>query len=215
MHVGYAGNTALAAEVATKTNDSLIRIAIAAFLIEFFLHAIFLRALVAPLYLMFASGLAVAAALGLTVWVFQGLLGYPGLTFYSPFATAVLLIALGSDYNVFGVGRIWEEAENRPLREAVTVAVPRSTRAINTAGIALAGSFALVSVVALVPFREIAFTMFVGLMLDTLLVRFVMIPSLVTIVGTASGWPGHRLRGTADRPSGAPGHQPDAAPAAP
>lgn len=193
VHTGFTGDTALASEIATRTKDNLSRIAITAFLVEFVLLAIFLRALLAPIYLMLSSVLVVAAALGLTTFVFQDHLGHSGLTFYEPFVTAVLLIALGSDYNVFGVGRIWEEAADRPLRKAITIAVPRSTRAINTAGITLAGSFALVALIPLGPFRQIAFTMFVGLLLDTSLVRFLLVPSLVSLVGTASGWPGRRL----------------------
>ena len=70
----------------------------------------FLRALVAPLYLLATNVLAVGAALGLTTLVFQDLLGADGLVFYVPFAAAVLLVALGSDYNIFSVGYIWEQA---------------------------------------------------------------------------------------------------------
>lgn len=196
VQIGFAGDTALAAQVADKTKQDLTRIGIAAFVIELALLVLFLRAVVAPVYLMLASVLAVAAALGLTVFIFQDLLGHSGLTFYVPFATPVLLIALGSDYNVFGVGRIWAEAKDRPLRDAIRVAVPRSTRAINTAGVTLAGSFALVALVPLVPFREIAFAMVAGLLIDTFLLRLVLVPSLISLVGQVSGWPGHRLSAT-------------------
>ena len=72
------------------------------------------------------------AALGLTVALFQGQLGQDGLIFYIPFAAGVLLVSLGSDYNIFSVGYVWAEARHRPLAEALAVAVPRSTRAITT-----------------------------------------------------------------------------------
>ena len=78
------------------------------------LLALFLRALVAPLYLVAASVLGLAASLGLTTFVFQDVLGDDDLTYYVPFAAAVLLVALGSDYNVFVAGRIWEEARRLP-----------------------------------------------------------------------------------------------------
>src|SRR4029077_16525753 len=80
------------------------------------LLALLLRAVVAPFYLLAARVLALLASLGLTVWIFQGVLGYDSLVSYVPFVVAVLLISLGSDYNVFVVGRIWEEARRRPVR---------------------------------------------------------------------------------------------------
>ena len=76
--------------------------------VNFVLLALFLRALVAPLYLLAASVASVAAALGLTTLFFQGLLGHSDITYYVPFAAGVLLVSLGSDYNVYVVGRIWE-----------------------------------------------------------------------------------------------------------
>ena len=88
------------------TGEDLKRIAIAAIIINFLLLAIFLRALVAPIYLLASSLLALTAAMGLTTFVFQDLAGGEGLTFYVPFAASVLLIALGSDYNIFGVGHV-------------------------------------------------------------------------------------------------------------
>lgn len=107
----------------------------------------YLRAIVAPVVLLTCSALSVAAALGLTTLLFQGLLGQQGLTFYAPFAAAVLLIALGSDYNVFAVGPIWQEAARRPLAEALSVAVPRSSHAITVAGLILSATFAMVAII--------------------------------------------------------------------
>ena len=205
--LAYAGNTAIASEVSRLTLENLAVILAVAFGAEMFILALFLGALVAPLYLLFCSALTVAAALGLTVLLFQGLLGIGGLTFYAPFAAAVLLLALGSDYNVFGIGRIWEEARHRPLREAIRTVLPRTTRAISTAGVTLAGSFALLAVVPIVTFAELAFAMAVGLLIDTFVVRSILTPSLLTLVGTVSGWPGRRLHRNSpdtapDQPSG-------------
>jgi RND superfamily putative drug exporter len=192
--LAFAGNTAIASEVSRLTLQNLAVILAVAFGAELLILALYLGALIAPLYLLVCSALTVAAALGLTVLVFQGILGVGGLTFYAPFAAAVLLLALGSDYNVFGIGRIWDEARHRPLRDAIRAVLPRTTRAISTAGITLAGSFALLAVVPLVTFAELAFAMTVGLLIDTFIVRSVLTPSLLTLVGTASGWPGRRLR---------------------
>jgi uncharacterized protein (DUF2267 family) len=149
---------------------------------------------IAPLYLVAASVLGLAASLGVTTLVFQGLLGHEDLTYYVPFAAAVLLVALGSDYNVFVAGRIWEEARRRRLREAISVATPAAAKAVTVAGIALAASFALLVAVPLLSFREFAFVMGVGVLIDTFIVRSLLVPALTSLFGEASWWPGRRLR---------------------
>jgi RND superfamily putative drug exporter len=200
VEVGIAGDTALSEQVVEGTSDDLLRISVAALLVNLLLLVLFLRALVAPLCLLACSVLALAASLGLTVLVFQGLLGHDGLTFYVPFAAAVLLVALGSDYNIFAVGHIWHLASRRPLRSAIRIATPQTTRAITSAGVTLAASFGLLALVPLRPFRELAFAMSVGILLDVLVVRTLLVPALLTLVGPVSGWPWANLRG---EPTGA------------
>ncbi len=200
--VSYAGDTALGLSLVETADADLSRVAIAVVLVDLLLLVVFLRALVAPLYLLATSVLAVGAALGLTTWFFQDLLGRDGLVFYVPFAAAVLLISLGSDYNIFSVGYIWEEARHRPLSEALAVAVPRSTRAINAAGITLAASFALVALIPVGPFEELAFAVAVGVLIDAFVVRSLLVPALVSLVGRASGWPGRRLAPEPSVPGG-------------
>jgi len=186
---GVAGDTALGSETVARTVSDLGRIALAALAVDLVLLIIFLRAFVAPLYLLVTSALSVLAALGITSWVFQGWLGYEGVTYYVPFAASVLLVALGSDYNVFVVGQIWKEARVRPLRDAIRIAAPRAGRPISVAGLALAGSFALLALVPILPFREFAFAMCVGILIDSLVVRPLLVPALITLFGRASYWP--------------------------
>ena len=132
--------------------------------------------------------------------MFQTLLGYHQLAYYVPFAVAVLLISLGSDYNVFLVGRIWQEARLRPLREAIAIASPSAARTIRTAGITLAASFAAIAVIPIRSFREVAFAMVVGLLLETFVVRSLLAPALIALFGYTSGWPGKRLHTTQPPP---------------
>lgn len=188
----FTGETALAAETVETLTGDLVRIAIAAFAVNLILLMIFLRAIVAPLYLLFASALAFAATLGLTTFVFQDLLGHDEITYYVPFAVAVLLLSLGSDYNVFLVGRIWQEAETGSVHDAVATAAPRASRTIAIAGLALAFSFATLAFVPLREFREFAFAMTVGVLLDAFLVRALVVPALVSLFGEASWWPARR-----------------------
>ncbi len=193
VEVRLAGDTALAGETVETITHDLIRIGIAAFLVNFILLAIFLRALIAPLYLVLASALALAASIGLTTLFFQGFLGHDEITYHVPFAVAVLLLSLGSDYNVFVVGRIWQSAEGGlSLREAIATAAPRASRAIGVAGLALALSFAALALIDLRQFHEFAFAMCVGVLLDAFLVRALLIPALISLFGERSFWPRKR-----------------------
>jgi RND superfamily putative drug exporter len=183
------GETALAGEAIDSAKADIGRVGLAIALAIVILLALFLRALLAPLYLLAASVLALLSALGLTVWIFQVMLGYPSIVYYVPFIVAVLLISLGSDYNVFVVGRIWEEARRRPLREAVAVAAPRASRAITAAGLALAAGFGVLALIPLDQFREIAVAMALGIVIDTFVVRSLLVPALVVLFGRAGSWP--------------------------
>ncbi|HET8683792.1 MAG TPA: MMPL family transporter [Micromonosporaceae bacterium] len=187
------GDTAIAKVIVDQTVQDLGRIAVAALAANLLFLVLYLRALVAPVLLLGCSILAIGATLGLTTLLFQGVLGGDGLTFYVPFAAAVLLAALGSDYNIFGIGHAWEEARVRPLREALAVTIPQSAQAIRTAGLTLAISFGLLAIVPLRPFRELAFALTVGILVDSFIVRSLLAPSVLTLVGSASGWPGRQL----------------------
>lgn len=187
--VDYGGETALSVDADHAVVTSIWRIALVAFAVNAFFLIVFLRALVAPLYLLLASALVLAATFGLTAYLFQGLFGWSGITYYIPIAIGVLLVSLGSDYNLFVVGRIWQEARRRPLREAVRSAAPRTGRAISVAGVAMAFSFALLALVPLRPFRVFAFAMAAGILLDSLLVRSILVPSLIVAFGRFGYWP--------------------------
>jgi RND superfamily putative drug exporter len=192
---GITGQTALASDTVQAVVDTSFRVGAAVLLVNFLLLALFLRAVVAPLYLLAASVASVAATLGLTTYVFQDLLGHSDLTYYVPFAAGVLLVCLGSDYNVYVVGRIWQEAERMPLREAIAFAAPRASKAIGVAGIALAASFAMLAVVPIDGFRELAFMLAVGILIETFVVRSALIPALISLFGRTSAWPGSLREG--------------------
>jgi RND superfamily putative drug exporter len=181
--VGMTGDTSIAAELNADTWTAFARVAPAALLVLLVLLWVLLRSRSAPLYLVGVSVLVVAASLGLTVYVFQDLLGYGELAFFVPIAAAILLLALGADYNVFLISRIWSEAERQDLRPAIRTAGSRAARAIMVAGMILALSFAAVALIPIAAFRELAFAMCVGLLIDTLLARTLLIPALVSLFG--------------------------------
>ncbi len=194
VHMSFGGETALADDTISRVIDDLKRVSVVVILVNLVLLALFMRALVAPLYLVAASVLGLLASLGLTTLVFQKVLGDEDITYYVPFAAAVLLVALGSDYNVFVAGRIWEEARHYRLREAIAVAMPAASRAVTAAGLALAASFALLAIVPLRSFREFAFVMAVGVLVDTFIVRSMLVPALTSLFGEVAWWPGRRVR---------------------
>ena len=209
VEAGLIGDSATGAFIVNQTRGDLLRIAAAALAANLAMLVIFLRALVAALMLLAATVLSLTATLGVTTWVFDLVDPGAGLIFYVPFAAAVLLLAFGSDYNIFGVGHVWDEARRRPLAQAIAVAMPQTTRPITAAGLALAASFAMLAVVPLSPFRQLAFAMGVGIALDVLVVRSLLMPALLLVVGPASAWPSRRL---ATRPPHGPdaprGHEP-------
>ncbi len=196
--ISYAGDTALADDTVSDIYKNMVRVAAVVLIVNLLLLIVFLRSLIAPLFLLGSSAIAVAASLGLTTWIFQSWLGYGQLTYYVPFVVSVLLISLGSDYNIFVVGRIWQEASLRPLREAIAIAAPEASRAIRAAGITLAASFAIIAIIPIRSFREIAFAMVTGILIETFVVRSLLAPSLITIFGYVSGWPGRRLHAGVD-----------------
>ncbi len=189
-----AGDTALASDTIERTMHDLRVIGVVVVIVMLLQLAAFLRSLVAPVYLLAVSALAYVATLGVSTWVFGDVLGTVTTTFFVPFASAVLLVALGSDYNIFLVGRIWDETRHRPLRDAISVAAPGASRAIAVAGITLAGSFEMLALVPIRPMQQLAFVMAGGILLDTFFVRALLVPALVAAVGPISAWPGRFRR---------------------
>jgi RND superfamily putative drug exporter len=200
---GLAGDTAVAGELVAATNADLKRIAVAVLLVNLVLLMVFLRAIVAPVLLLACSVLALAASLGCLTLVFQDRLGHDGVAFYVPFAASVLLLSLGSDYNIYGVGHVWTRAKHTTMRKAIAERVPETSGAITAAGITLAASFGMLALVPLRQFRELAFVMGLGVLIDALVVRAVMVPALLALLGDFSAWP-RRLR-AADAPEAAEG----------
>jgi len=189
---GFAGDTAIAVEIRDAVVASILPVAVATAILDLVLLSLLLRSLIAPLYLLITSALAVSAPLGLTIYLFQGYAGHAYVDFYVLVAVAVLLFSLGSDYNLFVVGRIWEQAGEEPLLQAVDTAGSQASHAIRIAAITLALSFATLVIVPLVSFREFAFAMAVGVIIDSFVVRSYLVPALISFVGKVSLWPRHQ-----------------------
>jgi RND superfamily putative drug exporter len=125
------------------------------------------------------------------------------VTFILPFLMFIFLLALGEDYNILVMSRIREEAAKRPLREAVVAAVGASGSTVTSAGLVLAGTFTVFAVAGSAgpggsQIRAIGFGLAVGVLLDTFVVRTILVPATVTLLGRWNWWPARMGRAPAD-----------------
>ena len=188
--VAIGGPSSFYADMRQISNDDF-RILVAVTLVAIFVVlAMLLRSLVAPLYLLATVVLSYAATMGITVAVFQGIVGDPGITFWLAPMLFVILVALGADYNIFIMSRIREEADaGHEIHEAVARGVTLTGRVITSAGVILAGTFAALLLAPLPNLRQIGFGVTVGILIDTFLVRSLLVPAATMLLGKWAFWP--------------------------
>jgi putative drug exporter of the RND superfamily len=150
---------------------------------------VLLRAVLAPLVLMATTTLSTLAALGMGGWVSVHLLGFPALDNTTPLFAFLFLVALGVDYTIFLVTRAQEETPHHGTRGGIVRAVSATGAVITSAGIVLAAVFAVLGVLPLVALTQLGIIVGLGILLDTFVVRTVVIPALFTLVGPAIWWP--------------------------
>jgi putative drug exporter of the RND superfamily len=150
---------------------------------------VLLRAVVAAVLLILTVIGSFAAALGAGAWLFREVLGYPALDNPVPLFAFLFLVALGVDYNIFLVTRAREEAATRGTRDGMIVALAATGAVITSAGILLAAVFAVLGVLPIVTLTQIGVIVGLGVLLDTLLVRTVLVPALATLLGERFWWP--------------------------
>ncbi|MBN1529905.1 MAG: MMPL family transporter [Thermoleophilaceae bacterium] len=148
-----------------------------------------LRALVAPLILTATVVLSFAAALGVGFVVFDVVFGFPGSSPDLALFAFVFLVALGIDYNIFLMARVREESQRHGAREGMLRGLAVTGGVITSAGVVLAGTFLVLAVLPLVFLTEIGFVVAFGVLLDTLVVRSILVPALVFDIGAKIWWP--------------------------
>jgi RND superfamily putative drug exporter len=149
-----------------------------------------LRALAAPAYLMLTVVASFLATLGLVTFGFTELLGSDGMTFDLVLLSFIFLVALGVDYNIFLMTRAREEAAARGTREGVLVALESTGTVVTGAGLILAGTFATLTLLPLEQLVQIGATVAIGVLLDTFVVRSLLIPAITYLCGERAWWPG-------------------------
>jgi len=150
---------------------------------------VLLRSIVAPLILVATVLVTYVSSLGLSWLLFTKVIGFTSLDDSTPLLAFVFLVALGIDYNIFLVGRAVEEARAHGSREAMIRSLAATGGVITSAGILLAAVFAVLGVLPLVALAQIGVIICVGVLLDTLVVRTVLVPALALLLGDAFWWP--------------------------
>ncbi|MGH2963167.1 MAG: MMPL family transporter, partial [Solirubrobacterales bacterium] len=182
-----------------------------ALVVVFLILAALLRAIVAPLVLIATVILSYAAALGIGTFFFESIFDFPGIDPALPLFAFIFLVALGIDYNLFLMARVREETIEHGTRTGTIRGLAVTGAVITSAGLVLAGTFSTLAVLPLVFLTEIGFVVAVGVLIDTFLVRSLLVPALVLDIGDRVWWPsalahlaGRRRR---DRPDAKPAYE--------
>jgi RND superfamily putative drug exporter len=157
--------------------------------IVFVILGLLLRSLIAPVVLIGTVVLSFMAALGFSAVIFDVVFGFPGSDPSFPLFAFIFLVALGVDYNIFLMARVREESQRHGTREGMLRGLAVTGGVITSAGIVLAGTFSVLAVLPLVFLTELGFAIAFGVLLDTFLVRSVLVPALVFRIGPKIWWP--------------------------
>ncbi len=157
--------------------------------VVFAILVVLLRSVAAPLMLMATVVLSFFAALGLALIVFSLFADFPGEDPSYPLFAFIFLVALGVDYNIFLMARVREEAHRMPTRDAMLLALAVTGGVITSAGVVLAGTFAVLAVLPLIALTQLGITVALGVLLDTLVVRSILVPALTFELGERTWWP--------------------------
>jgi len=147
------------------------------------------RSVVAPIYMMGTILLSYAATLGLSMFLFDVFLGLEALSYRIPLYTFVFLIALGVDYSIMLIARIREEMQSMPFEDAVRRGVDRTGGVISSAGLILAATFLVLATMPIYELKLFGFIMALGILIDTFIVRPLLIPAILIQLGKWSFWP--------------------------
>ncbi len=167
--------------------------------VVFLILIVLLRALVAPLLLIGTVILSYAAALGIGYLAFDVLFDFPGSDPSLPLFAFIFLVALGVDYNIFLMARVREETQGSNPREGVLRGLAVTGAVITSAGLVLAGTFSALAVLPLIFLTELGFVVAIGVLLDTFIVRSILVPALSLDLGRRIWLPSALGRETDDR----------------
>jgi RND superfamily putative drug exporter len=189
--VGGTTATAVDTEAASIRDRTLIIPLV--LLVILLILMLLLRAIVAPLLLVGTVVLSFAATMGVSALVFNHVFQMPGADPAVPLFGFVFLVALGIDYNIFLMTRVREEALKVGARAGMSRGLGITGGVITSAGVVLAATFAALSVIPILFLLQLAFIVAFGVLLDTILVRSLLVPALGHELGRAMWWPSRRI----------------------
>jgi RND superfamily putative drug exporter len=183
------GNTAVNLDVQTASQrDNRVVIPLIMGVVLLVL-ALLLRAVVAPLILIATVVLSYAAALGISAWIFDAFLGVDSTDSSFPLFVFVFLVALGIDYNIFLMTRVREESFDHGTRRAALIGLSATGGVITSAGLVLAATFAVLGTLPLTFLTQLGIAVALGVLLDTIIVRSVLVTALNLDLGRWMWWP--------------------------
>ncbi|MFJ7587639.1 MMPL family transporter [Streptomyces sp. NPDC097617] len=188
---GYTAQAHDTQKTAERDREVIVPVVLAIILV---ILVALLRSLVMPLLLVATVALNFFATLGVSALVFRHVFGFSGTDSSVPLYGFVFLVALGVDYNIFLMSRVREESLRHGVHEGVTRGLTATGGVITSAGVVLAATFAALGVIPLAFLVQIAFIVAFGVLMDTLVVRSLLVPALVLDIGPAAWWPGRLSR---------------------
>ncbi|MCY3783153.1 MAG: MMPL family transporter [Chloroflexi bacterium] len=183
------GPTALQTDAWASVNTDVRLVGPIVVVLIWFILLLLLRSLVAATYLIGSVLLSFLSALGISVVIFQNLMGHPGVGYQNAVFMFIFLAALGADYNILIMSRVREEIRARGLVEGTRLAVARTGGVITSAGLILAGTFSILATLPLRDIFQLGFAVMLGVLLDTFVVRALFVPSLVILLRRWNWWP--------------------------
>ena len=183
------GETAVQADTKASIDADIRWLAPVSIVAIFAVLVFLLRSIVAPLYLVFSVVVSFGATFGLSIFIFQQVFGHSGVAYSNGVWMFIFLVALGADYNIFVMSRIREAVEKEGFRNGVATAVGRTGGVVTSAGIILAGTFAVLTTLPLRDIFQLGFAVMLGVLIDTFVVRALLVPSMAAWLGELSWWP--------------------------
>lgn len=148
----------------------------------FIILVLLMRGVLAPVYLILTILLSYLATMGISVILFQKILGQPGMDWKVPIFMFIMLVALGEDYNILLMSRVKEETETHGVQEGVRRAVKKTGGIITSAGVIMSGTFGSLMVTPLMSMIQLGFAIAFGVLLDTFVVRPILVPSIIILL---------------------------------
>jgi len=192
IHVGGISSTF--DHVRDITADDFLKLILFVLIGIFIVLCLLLRSIIAPVYLLLTIVISYATTMGISYVVFQLILGYEGLSWSTTFFAFCLLVALGVDYNIFLISRVKEEYKPGDMTGGVARALASTGGIITSCGIIMAGTFGALLASPIKPLFEIGFAAVIGLLMDTFIVRTILVPAIAVKVGELNWWPGRKVK---------------------